>query len=189
MLFRSLICQKEEFPYDYIDSLEKLEEKQLPDKKHFYNKLSDTEVTEENYQRALKAFEHFKCKNLGEYADLYLKIDVLLLADIFENFRDALRATHSLDPAHFVSLSSYTWECCLKYTGVKLELLSDLDMVMFFERGIRGGMSQVSKRHAVANHKDVPHDDSKPNSYLLYLDVRIYFLIIIAIDQFLIHFF
>ena len=170
-----LICQKEVFPYDYVDSLEKLEEKHLPDKKHFYNKLTDSEISDENYERAQKVFRHFKCKNLGEYADLYLKIDVLLLADIFENFRDTLMATHTLDPAHFVSLPSYTWDCCLRYTGVELELLTDVDMLMFFERAVRGGMSQVSKRHAVANNEDLGLDDSKPQSYLLYLDVSIFF--------------
>ena len=134
----NLTSQKAVFPYDYLDTFEKLLEEELPTIDHFFNKLTVSEICQEDYQKALLAFNHFKCKNLGEYADLYLKIDVLLLADVFENFRSTLMSTHSLDPAHFVSLPSYTWECCLKYTGVELELLSDLDQIMFIERSIRG---------------------------------------------------
>ena len=134
----NLTSQKAVFPYDYFDTFEKLLEEKLPSINHFFNKLTDSEICQEDYQRATSVFNHFKCRNLGEYADLYLKIDVLLLADIFENFRSTLMSSHSLDPAHFVSLPSYTWECCLKYTGVELELLSDLDQIMFIERSIRG---------------------------------------------------
>ena len=111
--------------------------------------------------------------SLGEWSDLYLKTDVLLLCSVFENFRDVTIKKYQLDPAHFYSSPGLRWSAMLKMTKVELELLTDIDMVNFVSRGIRGGVSFVGHRHAVANNPLVStYDDTKPLSYLMLLDAN-----------------
>ncbi|XP_066595460.1 uncharacterized protein [Prorops nasuta] len=137
----SMLTRKGIFPYDYIDSISHLEETTLPPRELFYNRLSDSHITEEAYNHAKDVWTKFKIRTLGEYSDLYLKTDVLLLADIFENFRDSCMVNYNLDPAHYYTLPGFTWDAMLKHTGIKLELFTDVDMLLFIERGIRGGLS------------------------------------------------
>ena len=113
------------------------------------------------------------CKNLGEYHDLYVQSDTALLADIFESFRDKCIEIYELDPTHFLSAPRLAWQACLKKTGIKLELLTDNDMLLMFEKGIRGGMCQVSHHYAKANNKYLKnHDKNNESSYLEYLDAN-----------------
>ena len=98
-------------------------------------------------------FEEFNLKSLGDYHDLYVQSDTLLLADVFENFRNKCIEIYELDPAHFLSAPGLAWQACLKKTGVKLELLSDIDMILIVEKDIHGGMCQVVYRYAKANNK------------------------------------
>ena len=93
----------------------------------------------------------FGIKNVEEYHDLYVQTDTLLLADVFENFRNKCIKTYGLDPLHFVSAPSLTRQACLKKTGVELEFLTDIDKVLTVEEGIRGGICQVSQRYSKAN--------------------------------------
>ena len=104
------------------------------------------------YRHGNNVFKIFKLKNLGEYHDLYVQSDTLLLADVFENFRNKCLELYELDPAHFLSLPGLAWQVCLKKTNVELELLTDYDMLLMVEEGIRGGICHSIHRYAKANN-------------------------------------
>lgn len=166
-----LLRQKGVYPYDYMDSWSRFEEKRLPKKDLFYNSLSCEHITCDEYKRALKIWDTFHIKSMGEYTDLYLKCDVLLLCDIFEKFRNTSLQYYKLDPAYYVTSPGLSWDAMLLYTGVKLDLIDDIEMYEMIERGIRGGLAQCSLRYAKANNKYMSdYDKSKPSSYLIYLD-------------------
>ena len=168
-----LLTRKGVYPYDYVSSIEKFDETQLPPKKEFYSKLNDEDITDDEYQHALNVWKTFGCKNIRDYHDLYLKSDVLLLADVFENFRLTCLRHYNLDPAHYYTSPGLAWDACLKETGQELQLLHDYDMLMMFERGIRGGISHISMRYAEANNKYmVDYDPDKPSTYIQYLDAN-----------------
>ena len=161
------------YPYDYMDSFQKFSQTQLPKREDFYSLLTDEEISEEEYAHAGKVWETFGIENMGQYHDLYLKSDVLLLADIFENFREQYLDTYGLDPAHYVSLPSSSWDAMQKMTDVRLDLLSDVDMLNFIEKGTRGGISTITHRHAHANNKYMKnYDPQKESSHIIYLDAN-----------------
>ncbi|CAF4750968.1 unnamed protein product [Pieris macdunnoughi] len=141
-----LIMQKGVFPYEYIDCWSKLEENSLPDKQLFYSELTQTHISDHDYLHAQKVWQKFECSSLGEYFDLYLKTDILLLAEVFENFRGICLGVYELDPCRYLTAPGLSWDAMLKETGVNLELLTDYEMLQFIQSGIRGGISQVSKR-------------------------------------------
>lgn len=164
-----LLEKKGVFCYDYLDSVEKLNETSLPPKEMFYSSLNDSHIADEDYEHAKLVWKTFDIKTLGEYSDLYMKI----LADIFENFRDTCLSTYRLDPAHFFTAPGLSYEAMLKYTKVELELITDIDMLLFVERGIRGGISQCSKRHAKANNRYMSnYDPELESNFLIYLDAN-----------------
>ena len=100
-----------------------------------------------------KVWETFEMKNPKDYHDLYNQADVLLLADVYENFRDICIENYKLDPAHYYTAPCLAWDAALKVTEVKLELLTDIDMLLMVEKGIRGGVSMISNRYGMANNK------------------------------------
>ena len=104
------------------------------------------DITDKDYEHAQKVWKVFGIKNLGEYHDLYVQSDTLLLADVFENFRDKCIEIYELDPAHFLSAPGLAWQACLKETGVNLELLTDIDMLLMVEKGIRGRICEATHR-------------------------------------------
>ena len=120
-----------------------------------------------------KVWEVFEIKNLDEYHDLYVQCDTLLLAGVFENFRDKCIEIYELDPAHFLSAPGLAWQACLKKTKVELELLTDIDMLLMVEKGTRGGICQAIHRYAKANNKYMKnYDKNIESSYLMYLDAN-----------------
>ena len=170
---RKLLIRKGVYPYEYMDSWKRFDEKSLPPKEAFYSKLSGKDISEEDYKHAQKVWKVFECKTLGDYCDLYCRTDVLLLADAFENFRNTCSLEYKLDPANYFTSPGLSWDALLKSSKVKLDLLSDVDMYMFIEKGLRGGMSTVSKRHAIANNPRVKgYNPKKPTKYIMYLDAN-----------------
>ena len=168
-----LLTRKGVYPYDYVSSIEKLSETQLPPKDQFYSKLNDEDITDEDYQHAHNVWNTFNCQTIRDYHDLYLKSDVLLLADVFENFRKTCLKHYKLDPAHYYTSPGLAWDACLKETGQELELLHDYDMLMMFERGIRGGITHISKRYSEANNKYMKdYNPDQPSKFIQYLDAN-----------------
>ncbi|XP_025199346.1 uncharacterized protein LOC112597488 [Melanaphis sacchari] len=166
-----LVTRKGVYPYDYTDDWDKLEETSLPAKVDFYSLLEESHIKNEDYEHAKIVWNHFDCQTLGEYSDLYLKIDVLLLTDVFENFRDLCITTYHLDPSFYYTAPGFSFDCMLKYTGQQLELIHDYDILIMFEKGIRGGLTQASMRYAKANNEKTPdYDSTKPKSWLVYQD-------------------
>ena len=148
-----LSLRKGVYPYEYMYSWEKFNETSIPDKKAFYSELNKECITDENYEHAQKVWKAFEIKNIGEYYDLYVQCNALLLADVFEHFRDKCIEIYKLDPAHFLSAPGLAWQACLKKASVKLELLADINMLLMVEEGIRVGMCQSVYRYAKANNK------------------------------------
>ena len=168
-----LLTRKGVYPYDYVSSLNKLSETCLPQKEEFYSKLNDEDISDDDYKHAIRVWNTFKCKTIRDYHDLYLKSDVLLLADVFENFRKTCLKHYKLDPAHYYTSPGLAWDACLKTTGQNLQLLSDYDMLMMFEQGIRGGITHISKRYAEANNKYMKnYNPNEESSFIQYLDAN-----------------
>ena len=133
--------QKGIYPNDYMDSEEKFHDQQLPSKDMFYSLLTDEGITGGSYAHAQKVWNTFKIRTMGEYHDLYLKSDKLLLAGTFEKFRKTCIQYYKLDPYHYFTSPGLSWDAMLKMTNVQLELMTDIDMFQFIEKGMRGSIS------------------------------------------------
>ena len=170
----NLLARKGVYPYEYMDSLEKLKETTLPPKEAFYSRLNDGGISDEDYAHAQNVWKTFKMKYFKDYHELYNKVDVLLLADVFENFRDICMTNYELDPAHYYTAPGLAWDAALKVTDVSLELLSDIDMLLMYEKGIRGGVSMISNRYTKANNKYMgdKFNSNEPSKYIQYLDAN-----------------
>lgn len=188
-----LAQRKGVFPYEYITNINILNYTELPSKEDFYSKLSEKGITDSEYKHAHNVWTTGKMETLKEYHDFYLKTDVLLLADVFEDFRNSGMTSYNLDPARYWTLPGYSWDCMLKFTDINLELLTDIDMYQFCEKGIRGGVSLITHRYAKANNPylDVEieklnkerkennepllkklYDPKIENSYIIYVDAN-----------------
>ena len=132
-----------------MNSFKRFKVDRLPDDKDcFLNSLKDCRISKEEYFRVCNVWYVFDIKNLGEYHDLYLKNDVLLLCDVFEKFISVCLKDNGLDPYHYFSSPGLSWDAMLKISGIKLEKINDIDIHLFFEKGMRGGVSYISKRYS-----------------------------------------
>ena len=168
-----LMSQKGVYPYDFMDSFEKFDEAQLPRKEDFYSILNDQYISDEDYNHARKVWNTFILRNMGQYHDLYLKSDLLLLSDVFESFRKMCLEYYKLDPCWYFSSPGLSWDAMLKMTKIKLELMVDIDMFIFIEKGMRGGVSYIANRYGKANNVYMKkYDEKAPSKYLMYLDAN-----------------
>ena len=168
-----LFLRKGVYPYEYMNSWERFDETILPNRKALYSELYLEYITDEDYTHAQKVFEEFNITNLGKYHDLYVQSDILLLADVFENFRNKCINIYKLDPAHFLSAPRSAWQAYLNKTGVKLELLTNYNMLLTVDKGIRSGTCHAIHRYAKANNKYMKnYDKNKESLYLIYLDTN-----------------
>ena len=166
------MARKGVYPYDYMDSFDKFDEK-LPAKEEFYSILNNEHISDEDYKHAKNVWNTFSLKNMGEYHDLYLKSDILLLADVFENFRKTCLEYYKLNPCHYFSSPGLSWDAMLKMTKIKLELMTDIDMFQFIEKGLRGGISYIANRYGEANNKYMKeYNEKAPSKYIMYLDAN-----------------
>ena len=169
----NLMKQKGIYPYDYMDSFNKFNETKLPNKQDFYSILNNEHISDEQYMLAQNVWNTFNLKTMGDYHDLYLKSDILLLADVFENFRKTCLQYYKLDPCHYFSSPGLSWDAMLKMTNIKLELMNDIDMFQFIEKGLRGGTAYIANRFGEANNKYMKtYNEKLPTKYIMYLDAN-----------------
>lgn len=169
-----LLKRKGVYPYEWMDSLDKMNAESLPPPSGFYSRLTGESITTDDYEHAKQVWNTFNMKTFRDYHNLYNKSDVLLLADVFENFRKVCKKNYELDPCWYYTAPGLAWDACLKLTKINLELLTDPDMLLMVESGLRGGISMISNRYGKANNKymNEKHDPSKPSKYIVYLDAN-----------------
>ena len=169
----NLMSQKGVYPYNFMDSFEKFNQTELPTKDQFYSILNDQHITDDEYDHAKKVWKTFKIKTMGEYHNLYLGSNILLLTDVFENFRKTCMQYYKLDPCHYFTSQGLSWDAMLKMTNIKLELMTDIDMFQFIEKGMCGGVSYIANRYGNANNKYMKqYDEKAPSKYIMYLDAN-----------------
>ena len=149
-----LVQQKGVYPYDYFDSFEQFNETDLPPRERFYNKLTDGNITKKQYRHIQNVWNTFRCTTMRTYHNMYLKSNVLLLADVIEQFRATCMQNYGLDPVHYYTSPDLTWDAAVKMIRVNLELITDIDQYKYIENSIRGGVSMILTRYAKASN---PH--------------------------------
>ena len=167
----SLMSQKGVYPYDYMDYFEKFNQTELPTKEQFYSVLNSQHITNVEYDHAWKVWDTLK--NMGKYHELYLKSDVLLLADVFESFRKTYLQYYKLDPCHYFTSPGLSWDAMLKMTIIELELMTNVNTFQFIEKRMRGRVSYIANRYGKANNKYMEeYDENAPSKYIMYLDAN-----------------
>jgi hypothetical protein len=176
------MTEKGIYPYEYITDYSKLNDEALPPIESFYSRLNDVGCSTGDYERAKQVWKTFKCSKLMDYHNLYLTADVLLLSDIWANFRDVCYKIYNLDASYYYTAPSLSWDAWLYHSTLEnkkvgksfeIELITDIDMYLFVEQNIRGGLSQISKRYAKANNKYMKnYDKNSIDEYILYLDAN-----------------
>ena len=170
-----LLTRKGVYPYKFMDNFQKFEKTELPSRDDFTNDLTKKKISDDDWDFVNDLWKTFQLKNLGELHDLYMETDTLLLADVFENYRKVIHTNYELDPIHFYTAPSLSWSAGLKYTGVKLEIPTDVNIHMFIDRGLRGGISMVANHFAKANNSMLPpefYDKDTQQSFIKFVDAN-----------------
>jgi hypothetical protein len=155
--------------------LEEFDCTELPSKDAFYGELNEEGIIDEEFESAQNVWAAMECQTFKNYHDVYLTTDILLLSDVFENFRDVSKTNYRLDPAYYLTTRSLTCDACLKYTNVELQLITDPEILLFFESAMCGGISIISNHSARAHHPYLErkgYDSSQSHSYIYYLDAN-----------------
>ena len=162
-----ILKRKDAYPYEWVDSYEKIKHPSLPEKKYFYSSLrdgkrdnNDGKISDEQYLQLENVWEEFNFITFEDFHDHYLKKDVSLLADVFEKFISTCLKYYGLDPCHYFSAPGLSWDGMLKMIKVELEKISHPYKYMFFEQGMRGGVIYINKRY------------SKAKNCIIYLDMN-----------------
>jgi hypothetical protein len=171
---RNLLLRKGVYPYSYMSNEARYAETQLPEKDAFFNDLREEAISEKDYEHAQNVWQTFNIKNMGEYTDLYVLSDVLLLADVFEAFRESVHHNFQLDVCHYFSAPGVSFDSMLLHSNVELELLVEIDSYQMFENALRGGVAMIAKRYSRANNRYIQDefDETKPEKYLFYIDAN-----------------
>ena len=168
-----LVKEKGVYPYEYMDNFKKFSKNKLPDRSKIFSSLKDECISVGDYLKAIDIWKVLKINSMANYHDLYLKTDVLLLADVFEKFISTCLDYYGLDPCHYFSNPKLSWDAMLKMTRIELDLISDIDMHLFIEKEMRSGISYIAKRHTKANNKYMEcYDSSEESKYIIYLDAN-----------------
>ena len=126
-----------------------------------------------HYAHAVRVWDAFECETMGDYHDVYLQLDVLLLTDVFEKFRKTCLSYYKLDPAHYYTTPGLAWDAALRMSKITLELITDVDIYNMIDTSIRVGVSMISTRHAKTNNPSLPsYDPELPRRDLIYLDAN-----------------
>ena len=164
----NMVLEKSFFPYEYCQSLEQMESvTELPERKHFTSSLTEKTISASDHKFAKKVWKKFKCDNLIDYTKIYCKIDTILLAEVFQKFRKSMHTFSGLDPAHYISLPSYSYDSMLKLTKSQIGLPQDINMVQFLETAKRGGVSFIGTRQLK------PSIEPGNESEIVYLDANV----------------
>ncbi|KAI8129126.1 hypothetical protein CVS40_1221 [Lucilia cuprina] len=164
----NLLIRKGVFPFDYLNSWEKLNDTCLPNREQFYNQLNELECSLEDYKHAQDIWTTFKCKILQDYLIMHLKTNVMLQTDVFEYFRRICKCSYSLDPCHYYTAEELSWDAMLKITKFRFASLTDKTMISFLQKGLRGDVAVCSQRYATANNKYLKdYNDQLPAKYLI----------------------
>ena len=168
-----ILKRKVAYPYEWLTSYEKFDYRELPPKDCFYSSIKDRHVSDEKYLNLKYEQEELGFNTFRDFHNHYLKKDVLLLADVFEKFISTSLKNYNLDPCHYFSAPGLSWDAMLKMTKVKLEKISDADIHLFIEKGMRGGISYINKRYSKANNENCPnYDKEKLLKYINYLHMN-----------------
>ena len=161
----NLFLRKQTFCYDYLDGPERLMETALPPKSAFYDRLSEQEISDTDYEHAQEVWNAMGMRTLQDFLETYVLSDVLLLADVLSVFRKTMLESFRLDPLQYFSLSGYSFDCALRHSEAKIELLTCPEMHQMIENSIRGGLATVgSPRYAKANNASIPEHEFEPEN-------------------------